>query len=442
MQEGGQQMPERAQMFEGKRIAFVSTRIAGTDGVSLEIAKWARVLEGLGIECRYVAGECDRPAADSAVIEGAHFQHDEIADIGVRAFRPGPRPPALTEDIERWARRLRGHLREALGDLGADAVIVENALTIPMHIPLGLALVQVLQETRLGCIAHHHDFHWERARFQSSCVEDYLRYAFPPALGSIQHVTINRVAAEEFARRTGLHCRVVPNVMDFGHPPSPPDAYAQELRRALGIGEGDLLILQPTRVVARKGIEHAVELARRLKDRGARLVITHRAGDEGASYAHFLGLFSDLMGVDLVYATPWIAERRGTGADGRPLFTLEDAYMAADLVTYPSENEGFGNAFLEAVYYRQPVVCKRYPIFRSDIEPCGFRVITFDDYLTQGTLEAVEGLFNRPGRRQSMVEHNYQVAERCFSYQVLEEELRPMLRRAFFFGGRDRGGSQ
>ena len=36
--------------YQGKRIAFVSTRIAGTDGVSLEIAKWAQVIERVGLD--------------------------------------------------------------------------------------------------------------------------------------------------------------------------------------------------------------------------------------------------------------------------------------------------------------------------------------------------------------------------------------------------------
>jgi len=34
-----------------------------------------------------------------------------------------------------------------------------------MHIPLGLALTEFLAETSLPCIAHHHDFYWERERF-------------------------------------------------------------------------------------------------------------------------------------------------------------------------------------------------------------------------------------------------------------------------------------
>lgn len=70
-----------------KRIAFVSTRIAGTDGISLLIEKWARVIEPMGMECYYIAGECDRPPESSANIPEAHFNHPEIREITARALR-------------------------------------------------------------------------------------------------------------------------------------------------------------------------------------------------------------------------------------------------------------------------------------------------------------------------------------------------------------------
>ena len=44
-----------------KNVAFISTRIAGTDGVSLEIEKWAGIFEQEGFTCYYFAGELDRP---------------------------------------------------------------------------------------------------------------------------------------------------------------------------------------------------------------------------------------------------------------------------------------------------------------------------------------------------------------------------------------------
>jgi len=423
--------------FQGTRVAFVSTRIAGKDGVSLEIEKWATVLERLGVECYYIAGECDRPAERSAVIEAAHFRHPEIMEMTAQAFRgDGGRPARLTDRIHARARLIRDELNQALQRFGIDAVIAENALTIPMNIPLGVALVWSLEELSLGCIAHHHDFYWERERYLDSVVDDLLRYAFPPALPRIQHVVINQMAAEEFSRRTGLYCRIIPNVMDFAHPPPPAVEPGGQLRSQLGMGENDWMVLQPTRVVARKGIEHSVELVRRLRHRGAKLVISHASGDEGNAYANFLGLFSGVMGVPMVFADRWLRDEEGVAEDGSRYFTLADFYQQADLVAYPSEYEGFGNAFLEAVYYRKPILCKRYAVFRTDIEPCGFRVVTFDDFITRDTVGAVETMLESADLDE-IVAHNYRIARRYFSYEVLEEELRPLLRRALMgrYGG-------
>ena len=44
----------------GRHIGFVSTRFAGTDGVTLESSKWADVFEKNGHNCFWFAGELDR----------------------------------------------------------------------------------------------------------------------------------------------------------------------------------------------------------------------------------------------------------------------------------------------------------------------------------------------------------------------------------------------
>ncbi|MFV1966168.1 MAG: glycosyltransferase [Pirellulaceae bacterium] len=415
--------------MRGKRVAFVSTRIAGTDGVSLEIAKWADVIERMGVECYYIAGECDRPAERTALIEEAHFSHPAILDITRRSFGTEKRDAELTDDIRRLARSIRSQLNAALERFQVHAIIAENALTIPMNLPLGIALVEAIQEQRVGCAAHHHDFYWERDRFLVNSVDDYLRYAFPPALSQIQHVVINSPQGEEFSRRTGLSCRIIPNVMDFANPPDPADDYARGFRAAVGLKPDDLFVLQPTRVVARKGIEHSIELVRRLKQDQAKLVISHESGDEGDEYAQRIREYAELMSVEVLFVADWIAEERGTDARGRQLFTLGDVFSQANLVTYPSEYEGFGNAFLEAVYYKQPIVCNRYTIYRTDIEPFGFDTITFDGYLTHGTVDRVRRVLGDETARREMVERNYRIGNEFFSYEVLEAELRLMIER-------------
>ncbi len=416
--------------LEPKRVAFVSTRIAGTDGVSLEIRKWAEVLQRMGLECYYITGESDRPADRTVLVEEAHFTHPEIEAVSRQAFGRELRSPELTNELLRMEVVLRDKVCRALGAVGAEIMIAENALTIPMNLPLGMALVSLVQELGIPCVAHHHDFYWERERFLVNAVDDILRAAFPPALPQIRHVVINSLAGEEFSRRTGLSCRVVPNVMDFAHPPAAADDYARGFRRAIGLTADELLVLQPTRIVPRKGIEHAVELVRRLAPRKARLVITHASGDEGDAYARRVREYAELLGVKIVFADRWIAPQRGTAADGQPLFTIDDAYTQADLVAYPSTYEGFGNAFLEAIYHRRPIVCNRYAIYQLDIEPCGMTPIVFDGFPTDETVAEIQTVLDDEEYRRRMVDQNYQVARQYFSYELLEDELHLLVQRA------------
>jgi glycosyltransferase involved in cell wall biosynthesis len=412
-----------------KRIAFVSTRISGTDGVSLEIGKWAEVLERMGHECFYIAGQCDdRPRERSHVIPEAHFTHPAIAEINRRSFGVQLRSPEVSDQIRNMTGVIDEKLREALTRLEIDIIIAENCLTIPMNIPLGLALVETVMETGIGCIAHHHDFVWERERFMVNAVDDHIQAAFPPNLNEIQHVAINSVAAAEFARRTGLSSRVIPNVMDFDSPPET-GRKRSEFRNDIGLAEEDILILQPTRVVQRKGIETSVELVRRLDDPRCKLVITHSAGDEGDAYAQRVRSYAELLGVEIVFAEDWISDRQDPARVGQKKYSIWDAFRAADFVTYPSTYEGFGNAFLETVYFKKPILCNRYSIYRTDIEPCGFDVILMDGYLTDEVVNQVHEVLRNAERRRQMVEHNYVTARKFFSYARVEGELQALLNK-------------
>ncbi len=420
---------ETPQSPRSLRVGFISTRISGNDGVSLEVAKWATVLERLGHTCCYIAGQCDRPADRSIVFPEAHFAHPVIRMITEQCFGRTLRTPDTTQMIHEMIWIIKQKLRTAFADLGVDLIILQNCVTIPLNIPLGIALVEQVMETGIPCIAHHHDFYWERERFTVNAVDDYLSMAFPPRLSQMQHIAINSQAAEEFGRRTGLPCRIVPNVMDFDNPPPPVDEYAADFRQAIGLERDDILVLQPTRVVPRKGIEHAIELTHQLKDARCKLVITHASGDEGDTYAKRVRHYAKIMGVNVVFADQWIYPERRWGHDGRKLYSVSDAYQHADFVTYPSAYEGFGNAFLEALYFRKPILCNRYAIYRTDIEPCGFNVVLMDGFLTEETVEEVRRVMNDPGYCAQMTDHNYEVARRFFSYRRVEDELLALLAR-------------
>jgi hypothetical protein len=100
------------------------------------------------------------------------------------------RPPEINGLIKEIAEHIKSKLYEFKDRFGIDILLAENALTIPMHIPLGLAITDFIAETGIPTIAHHHDFYWERRRFTISSVRDYLEMAFPPVMGAAMYEVI------------------------------------------------------------------------------------------------------------------------------------------------------------------------------------------------------------------------------------------------------------
>ena len=403
-------------------VGFVSTRFAGTDGVSLEAAKWASLLTGMGHECFYFAGESDRPDDRTHVVPEAHFKHPQILQLSRELFDDYTRSSETTGTIQRLRYYLKEQIYKFTLNYALDLLIVENALSLPVNVPLGLALTEFIAETQMPAIAHHHDFAWERKRYAVTAAADYLRAAFPPTLPSVIHVVINSFAARQLSLRSGVSAVLIPNVMDFANPPQEPDEYGKGVRAALGLEPNQYFLLQPTRIVPRKRIELALELVRRL-EMDCRLVITHQSGDEGSAYEKHLRTYAELLGAKVTFDAATVQHRREELPDGRRVYSLADAYQASDLVTYPSTIEGFGNAFLESVYYGRPIVISSYAIFKSDIQPKGFKVIGFDEFIDDDTVRRARELLLKPELGAEMARHNFLVGSRNYSYQVLENQL-------------------
>ncbi|MCK4619699.1 MAG: glycosyltransferase family 4 protein [Desulfobacterales bacterium] len=409
-----------------RHVGFIATRLAGTDGVSLETSKWAHFFEKEGFTCFYFAGKCDCAPEHSYIVPEAHFKHPNIREIHQNCFGVLKRGDCVSQKIHELRLRLKNHLYKFIRQFKIDLLVTENSLTIPLNIPLGVAIAELISETGIPTIAHHHDFFWERQAFMRNAVWEYLNMAFPPHLPQIQHVVINSSANNQLSLRTGISPTVIPNVMDFDNPPEPVDDYASDVRNALGVEDDQLLILQPTRVVKRKRIELAIELINRLGKK-AKLVISHASGDEGYDYECRVKEYACLMGVDTIFVSDIINEKRGFTESGKKIYTLNDIYPHADLVTYPSDFEGFGNAFLEAIYFRKPIMVNSYSIYAMDIKPKGFSVIEINGYITDKSIRQVEKVLEDEKLREKMVDHNYEIAKTCYSYSVLHKKLKNLL---------------
>ena len=412
-------------------FGFISTRFHGNDGVSLETQKWANVIRSKGCSVYFMAGDLDTDPEISHFAPLASFQNPEIAALNEQIFHYKNRTRLTSRRIQDIKEALKDELESFYEKFRFNVLVVQNALSIPLNIPLGLAITEFITEHEVSTIVHHHDFFWERQRFNSFTAIDYLRNSFPPVHPCIQHVVINSIAGDELSRHAGVSWTLIPNILDFKEKPPVIDSYSKDFREQIGIDEDSLVVLQPTRIVSRKGIEISIELVKRLEYPKAVLLITHEAGDEGFEYRERIEEYADFMGIEMKIIADRIAGTRKVLENGTKFYTLEDVYLHTDVVTYPSLHEGFGNTFIEAIYFRKPIIINRYPIFEADIEPKGFEVVSFNRYLTQQKIDEIHRLLYDKKQQEEMAEVNFMLGWRYFSYEFLIEKLEQLLMNIF-----------
>ena len=364
---------------------MVSFRLGGPDGVSVQAATWGRALERLGYSLRRVAGElADAARPGDVVVPG-------LAVAAEAAPGPAGQRPAAPEGPS------AGELRDALE--GSSVVVVENVLSLPLHLEAARVLTAVLAdlpaETRV--LLHHHDFAWQRPE-TASITE------LPPRLPRAVHVTINDFSRRELAER-GIDAVTVRNAFHLEAPPG----LRTQTRDALGVATDDLLVLQPTRAIARKNIPASLRLAEGLAERLGRTVRYWLPGPAEDGYAATLA--------EVLAATTVSVLRTHPGDLG---FDMADAYAACDLVVFPSTGgEGFGQPVIESVWADRPLAVLSYPAL-EEIVALGFSFLAADDP------DSVAEALRQPNA--TTMARNRELAGAHFSMAALERTLRALLR--------------
>jgi glycosyltransferase involved in cell wall biosynthesis len=452
-----------------KTIGIFHYQVGRTDGVSLEIDKWKRVLEEMGHTVHLCAG--DLGTVEGTLIEEMYHHRPDAERLNYNTFcelRDYPDDAAYRADLLALAAVIERKMRDFVAEKGIDFLIPQNVWSVAASPSVAIALARVMRDLHLPALAHNHDFYWEQADVALTCataIELADKY-LPPRDPLARHVVINSLAQRELAERKGIESTVVPNIFDFEEKeasPWQPDDYNQDFRARIGLRENDVFILQATRIVHRKGIELAVDFVKaldsparraRLKERGlydgrsfdddSRIVLVlagYARDDMTGGYLNRLKQKVERAGIDALFIEDVVGGRRQTRG-GQKIYSLWDTYVFADFVTYPSLWEGWGNQCLEALRARLPLLLFEYPVYQADIGDKGFRVVSLGSEIQDGDNpglvqvapqvieaaadQAVELLTDAQLYRET-VEHNFQVGRQHYSLESLRGYLAPLM---------------
>ncbi len=383
-----------------KKALICHYRVGRTDGVSLEITKRANVLKEMGWKVYLLAGT----GSDGAdfIIPELDFDRTEVRKIATNAFttlKDYNSQSELIDEITQLASVIEIKLSSIINQINPDMLFVHNIFSHGRHIASALAFYNLIQKTAIPTLATHHDFYWERDDFKAPCcteIQQFLLKYVPPVLPSLKHAVISSRAADLLFQKSKLNAIVMPDTLDFSMPPWIKDDFNKDFLKTFNLSENDILILQATRIVKRKGIELILPILEKLNDtnylaqlvgkkiyngktitKNSKFVFIIAGYAEQEAEFYFQSIISYLEKKKIPFRNiqhQISAERNNNG--NLKKFSIFDTYAYADLVSYPSLYEGWGNQFIEAVFARKPVIAFEYPVFITDIKPKGYEVIS------------------------------------------------------------------
>ena len=332
-------------------------------GVETVIRQHAQLLSRHGHEVSIFSGE---GAAFSKQIPSIVFRELNTRDPLVKAAQQ----EAFSGHAGRAYFGLFERLQDLLGPLLTkfDRLIVHNMLTMQFNMAATQALTTFADQGK-GMIAWTHDLAASNSDYQIPRHQpfDLLRERHP----KIKYVTISEARAAEFNKLTGSRVNaIIPNALDFidacGITPEVAELVSGELTHSI-------LLFYPTRILERKNIAFALQIAAAMEALGSRVrLLISGATDphNPAASAYFAGLKKLAKDLQVDERVSWVNDL--FYVDEKQLRSL---YAVADALLFPSKQEGFGLPLLEATAYRLPIFCANIEPLRS-IAPRG--TVLFD----------------------------------------------------------------
>ncbi len=443
-----------------KKIAICHYRVGGTDGVSLEIEKRKQILEKHGYKVSLIAGP--RSNGANHIIKELEWDNGVIPIIKENGFIHFRRNDLTASELKNKMNKISFRILDRLNFIQMsekfDAVLIHNIFSFGGHIAAAKAFAKWIKKFKIPTLATHHDFYWERKEFsipRNEYLRNYMAKFMPPKSKYIKHIVINSLAKRELKKRCAIDALVMPDVFDFSQPEWHKDKFNADFLKQFAIKPNDLILLQATRVIPRKGIELAIDFACELQKNIAKLrnhtlynnkhlnsrsnvvlIIAGYAEDEKREYLFKLKAKAFDVHINAKFISDHVQAKRKF-SHGIKKYSLWDAYAHADLITFPSAWEGWGNQFIEAIFAKKPIVLREYPVFLSDIKKEKFNIISLgngsqikdnnDFYILppqnikRAAQTAIRWLLN-PNLTKKLAT-NFRLGKKYHGYEVLEKFL-------------------
>jgi len=306
---------------------------------------------------------------DVCILSGRGAPFDERVGFKLLPLLDSRRPDVLDvkisldqgqvdEAFHKLVDQIELDLRDALR--GMDVLVAHNVCSLNKNLALTAALHRLTQQPGAPkLLLWHHDLAWTTPRYQSELHAGYpwrlLREDWPWAT----QVTISEKRRQELVGLLQVpesRIQVVANGIDPLHFHKL-EALTAGFYQQLKLGQASPLLLLPVRITPRKNIELALHTLAALRSRypQAMLVVTGPLGPHNpANTQYFDRLCALRQQLGLQEQAHFLAEIH---QEYLPDAVISDFYHLADLLFFPSREEGFGIPVLEAGLAGIPLFC-------------------------------------------------------------------------------------
>ncbi len=473
------------------RIGIIHSLIGKNDGVSIVIDQ---TVEAMVKHLDINLGNFFFLAAHSSPRFNAQtndvFWHKSEAHKHILVNFNNPDTEGLDELIHENALYAKEVIKDWVDENDIDLIIAHNT-SHPYNFITAVGLGYYIEELRKDDIiwpkllVWWHDSYFERDIFSNPnpVIRKYLKYL--PGSTYVNGIAFINKQQIELGKRVfqqdnaaimdkffKLRTTVVPNTTEIPwewedlDPDSeniicpPQDNYNNDFMKDIGLVQqvesrgftmdDAVILLQHTRVVPRKKIELAIDMAFELEKKFKKnkqnkcvaVIVSGHSGDEQNQYLNNLYIhYTELCKSDpnsnvvLIFGENNILSHRDIIVDKKFYNFAEIPSIIASyggIGTYFSNVEGFGNNLLEMMSFALPAVINKYEVYKDEIEHYGFDLPAIDGGgVTEELVDSAYRLLTDIPYRNKVVKHNLKVLKEKLDHKIIADKLEPIIKSMY-----------